>query len=324
MKRVLRRIGRTEIWLTSAAVLAAICPALAGDEPACVWSGWQQMPGDGRIDGAPTLLNYSGRRELYALVRGIDGSLWMNVRRIATWGDWVQIPGEPSTAEPAAILDLGGVHVAVRGALGALMTNTFTPWPATWFGWSEVPGGMRIVGAPAIVASTSPFEGPVYYVTGEDNRVYKNSQGCEYFGPCGWVGWQEVPGDVVFASGPAATLTPDGFTVLAARGTNDRVYVNIGLSGWSPVYGMWTTARPAVTYSPLDHRLHVFARDFDNTVRHAHQKDDGTWSTAEPLPDLFATAAVHAVMVGNSMYVATKGLCDAIVLDRCDEPLPPG
>lgn len=305
-------------------ICAAPLPARAA-EPSCNFEGWTEFAGAQRTDSAPTIVTSLPGGTPYAFVRGLDGQLQAHFGTSAGW-EHLEIG---TTEQPgAAIESNGALDMVVRSETGVLMLSRFVPKTHTSASWTELPGP-GVVGAPAVVAG-SILASPTYYVTGHDRRVYWNRSNCDTIFPCGWGGWTALDG-VEAASGPVAVVVPASGTttvartVLAVRGVDDRIYMNIDFGGWSQVSapGALVIDRPAVVYYPPDRQLHLFARNSTNHVLHAYadfQSGVGAWSSWTQLGDVTSTSGLSAAVSRDKMIVFTKGLGETIMQSFCRPP----
>jgi hypothetical protein len=134
-----------------------------------LWSGWNQVPGNGLTPDAPAATRFQGT--LFLFVRGTDNRIYVNQLNGSTWSNWNQVPGNGLTPSGPAATQYGNtLYLFVRGTDNKIYVNTFDG--SSWSGWSEVPGNGLTPDAPG----ATRFAKTLYLlVRGTDNRIYVNT-----------------------------------------------------------------------------------------------------------------------------------------------------
>jgi hypothetical protein len=105
-----------------------------GNEP---WTGWVEVPGDGRTDVAPEVTTFHGN--LYLFCTGLDSRIYLNVQNEALWIGWSEVPGDGRTDAGLSATVHGDVlYLCCKGTDQHIYLNTLSG--EEWSGWQEVPG----------------------------------------------------------------------------------------------------------------------------------------------------------------------------------------
>ncbi len=193
-------------------------------------SGWSLIPGTMKFNSAPSLASMADGG-LLATARGFDGKMyWQTMSKTGAWlGEW--LPG--NTPAPLAY-GFGIATTVVNGRTFFAMTaedkRVYVGWFHGWgIDWTEVPGGGRAVGTPALARTGKATLNVI--VQGLGNRIhYQAATAPAGTAPPTWrAGWTEVPGQgqfqgVVNGEGPAASTTFAGNLHIYHRGLDGSLF----------------------------------------------------------------------------------------------------
>ena len=194
-------------------------------------SGWSLIPGAMKFNSAPHLA-YLADGSLLATARGFDGKMyWQSMSKSGVWlGDWLpgNTPVPPAYGFGIAVTAVNGrTFFAMTGEDKRVYLGWFHGWGITW---TEVPGGGRAVGTPALARTGDATLNVI--VQGLGNRLhYQAATAPSGTTPPTWrPGWTEVPGQgqflpVLNGEGPAASTTFSGNLHVYRRGLDGSLFV---------------------------------------------------------------------------------------------------
>lgn len=220
------------------------------------WSGWYDM-GEQIID-APSIVSWgAGRLDIFA--RGIDHHLLQRTLSNGTWGAWQVIGGDLTSGPSATIAPgtTGWIGVAARGADGAVWYTYF--YNGAWGPWLSL--GEQILNAPSI-ASWGSGRLDVF-AEGTDHHLYRR-----IFSGGVWSSWTMEGGYLTSAPSASVTLGTTGYVGVAARGSDNAVWVTVctatACGAWGsmggtleshPAMTSWGTGHADVFIEGTDQRL---------------------------------------------------------------------
>ena len=267
------------------------------------WNGWSKLDG-ATISHPSGVVDYDGR--LHLLVAGTDRRIYENIFQNKQWSGFREVNGNGLTEDgPKAVSLDKFLKLFVRGINNRIYMNTYNG--ANWSKWQEVPGNGLTLSSPSAV--TKKLEDGSYivdlFVRGIDDRIYTN-QGD---GSARWSGWNEVPGNGLTNSQPAAFYENKTLNVYV-KGTDGKIYKNSRnneWSGWGIAVDTHAASGPDVL---LDDKVKIFWRDSGNRILHNEPSLNERANITETVKELIG-GANPAEVIGLNLEDANY----ALVLD---------
>jgi len=105
------------------------------------FSGWSNIAG--ATDSTPDLCIDKSSRAIYLAVKGIDGTLYINVYTDSlSWHGWISIPGGLTDQGPA--IQVGSnLMIMVKGLDNSIWINFKKP-DGAWAGWTQIDGATQL------------------------------------------------------------------------------------------------------------------------------------------------------------------------------------
>jgi hypothetical protein len=105
------------------------------------WSGWSEVPGNGRTDAPMTAAVAGGQLLLFAKGAGIQ-AIFVNRLQDGYWSGWTEVSGGLRTdTAPAVVSFFDKVHLfAINAVKRKIDVNALDSASGKWEGWSELPG----------------------------------------------------------------------------------------------------------------------------------------------------------------------------------------
>lgn len=271
-------------------MIASIAAVFVSSGAAQASSGWYTPDANATTQDTPAEADFDGH---HVVVNrgGSDNALWFDHDN----GPFTRIGGTTFTA-PAITEFNNQLYLFQTGQDGnvwyQVMGHNAAGQPTwTWSSAREIPGpsgtGVRTTLRPAIASSGNQLH---IIVVGNNERIYHAA----LYPNNSWSGsWTEIPGGARTESGPSATTTPDGWLVVAHRGTNNLMYQQRGFISSGVWDGSWTqlphghtSHAPAIAYNGADGRIvEAWVEDDDGDT--VMTSESSTWTVDQ-------TNAIHA------------------------------
>jgi hypothetical protein len=150
--------------------------------------GWRELDGNGRTNATPAAALVGGNNDyLFAVVKGLDGNLYLNQGNLGqAFVGWAQL-GFQSDVAPAAAGSGNNTAVVAKSGDGRIF---YTWWPlgSGGQGWQELPGDIRTDQPPAAALVGADHNYLFVLIRATDGNLYLNQ------GTLGqpFVGWEPL------------------------------------------------------------------------------------------------------------------------------------
>lgn len=173
---------------------------------------------------------------VYVLVRGSDGGMYLKGWYSGAWHDWENLGGTllAGTGPCACSWGVGTLDTFVTGTTGAIYHKRITG--GVWGGWENL-GGVTSTTPGCAIGGSSTL---AVFVRGTNGALYVK----EYYGGA-WHAWVELGGNIAAGTGPGACFMGGQYHVFVA-GTDGAIYHTIGGPGGGS-WSAWQNMGGAVT-----------------------------------------------------------------------------
>jgi hypothetical protein len=160
------------------------------------WNAWAALPAGPTFVSAPAVYNTPDGGLFSALALADDGVIYQVVysRTDGSWSGWEPIPSGPALVSGPAVRNSPDgqlLDVFALGADGRIYETFYGRGPGGgWNEWDALPGGVDLVGGPAVINSPDGTLADVF-ACGADGRIYEivYSRGANG----GWREWAALP-----------------------------------------------------------------------------------------------------------------------------------
>lgn len=178
------------------------------------FSGWKKIPGS--TSSKPELVADPTSCNLYLVVRGVTGGIWLNIYDGTTWSGWKRIPGTIPDSPAIAILDKK-LHFVIRASSpeNSIWHGIYNIETGVFSGWTRISGATS--SSPDL--AVNPGESKLYLaVRGLKNTIYLRT-----WSEGKWSSWEQVPSGTT-SDGPAITVSNDLLHIVV-RGMANPSYI---------------------------------------------------------------------------------------------------
>ncbi|MBW4032917.1 MAG: hypothetical protein HIU88_09665 [Acidobacteria bacterium] len=242
-------------------------------------SSWTNV--GGVLTDSPAIAS-TGSSNLFAVVRGSDGSLYVSRFNGTSWPAWTGAAwnnttgagdlGSPtggSLGAPTAVGWNGNVTVAVRGSDNALWVDTLSTG-GTWGGWTSL-GGALTSGPSLASQNSSDLEAFARNSTGGISYTQYNGTS--------WSAWTSIGGAAL--GEPTSVSRSNGEVTVYVRSTDNAAWEKYwtaagGWSGWTRIGGNLSSSPNVSAESSTEESL--FARSSTGYLTRDTWTSTGGWS----------------------------------------------